>query len=185
MAANDTVILSFSGRKNGNCENIARQVRLLTGGEIFSFAGLTVHPCGGCNGECFARGDACPHIGDDVRRLYEAVTNAAYAIYILPNHCDYPNANFFAFNERSLCFFSGRGDLLDAYTSVPKKFIVVSGGEQASFRAALSQHSENPDILFLSAKKYGRRSIDGDLMTVPEAVSAVENFIMNEQTASI
>jgi hypothetical protein len=181
MAGNKTVILSFSGRRDGNCAQIAKYVRTLTGGEIFSFAELNVRPCGGCNCECFACGSACPHIGDDLRRLYEAVTLSDRAVYILSNHCDYPNANFFAFNERSICFFSGREDLLNAYCAVPKKFIVISGGEQDAFRRALSQHASDPGILFLRAADYGKKSIAGDLMTVPEVARQIESFICEER----
>ena len=177
MEENKTVILSFSGRANGNCDQIARHVQSITGGQILSFAELNVHPCGKCRYECFECGADCPHIGDDLRQLYESVLQSEFACYILPNYCDYPNANFFAFNERSLCVFSGREDLLNSYFAVPKKFIVISGGEQESFRAVLLQHAENPDILFLNAKDYGRKSISGDLMQSPEVIAKIESFI--------
>lgn len=179
-AENSAIILSFSGRRNGNCAAIARLIQQLTGGEVFSFADLTVHPCGRCEYECFQHGSDCPYIGDDVLRLYDAVIRSRFAYYILPNHCDFPNANFFAFNERSLCFFSGRSDLLDAYLQIPKKFIAVSGSDSELIRAALSQHAENPEILFLSAKAFEKKSIAGDLMTVPEAIETVKRFISQQ-----
>ena len=178
MAGNDVVILSFSGRKNGNCEQIARHIQSLTGGKLLAFSDLNVHPCGRCGYECFRKGDACPHIGDDLRLIYESVLQSKFAYYILPNYCDYPPANFFAFNERSLCFFSGHDDLLNAYLRVRKKFIIVSGSRTQSFRDALSQHAEEPDILFLSAKQYGQKSIDGNLTTSPDALSEIENFLL-------
>ena len=183
MDGNNIIILSFSGRNKGNCSQIAKFVQELTGGKAFLFSDLNVHPCGQCGGECFQSGKDCPHIADDVFSLYEAVTKSDRAIYILPNHCDYPNANFFAFNERSLCFFSGRPELLDAYFAIPKKFIVISGGEQETFRNALSQHAENPDILFLRAADYGQKSIAGELMTVPEVARRIETFIRKEDPA--
>lgn len=182
MDANSIAILSFSGRKDGNCEQIAKHIQSLTGGNVFSFAELDVHPCGRCHYECFENGADCPHIGDDLRALYEAVIHSDRAIYILPNYCDYPNANFFAFNERSLCVFSKRQDLLDAYGSMPKKFIVISGGEEDNFRAALSQHAESPEILFLRAKDYGKKSTAGDLMTAPEAIAKIESFVKIEDS---
>lgn len=181
MAGNNTVILSFSGRKNGNCAQIAEFVESLTGGKAFLFSDLEIHPCGQCGCECFRNGADCPHISDDVHSLYEAVTASDLAVYILPNHCDYPNAHFFAFNERSLCCFSGRPDLLEAYGQVPKKFIVISGGEQDAFRRALSQHASDPEILFLRAADYGKKSIAGDLMTVPEVARQIEYFICEER----
>lgn len=182
MAGNNTVILSFSGRNEGNCTKIAKFVQSLTSGKTFLFSDLDVHPCGRCHGECFQNGADCPHIADDVYSLYESVTRSDRAIFILPNHCDYPNANFFAFNERSLCFFSKRQDLLETYGSIPKKFIVISGNEKENFRSVLSQHCDGaPDILFLRAADYGRKSIAGDLMTVPEVADQIEVFICKER----
>lgn len=175
--ASDVIILSFSGRANGNCAQTGRYIQDLTGGTLYSFAELNVHPCGGCNCQCFSNGADCPHIGDDLWKLYDAISRSHQAIFVLPNHCDFPSANFFAFNERSLCYFSNRQDLLDAYTAVPKRFIAVSGSESENIRNALMQHAENPEILWLSAKAYGKKSISGDLMTVPEVVGLIENFI--------
>ena len=177
MGANNIAILSFSGRKNGNCELIAKHLQSLTGGKIYSFADLDVHPCGRCRYECFQHGADCPHIDDNLKTIYEAVLQSDRAYYVLPNYCDYPNANFFAFNERSLCIFSKRQDLLDAYGSIPKKFIVISSGENENFRAALSQHAKNPEILFLSAKDYGKKSTSGDLITSPEVIAEIESFM--------
>ena len=177
-AENNLVIVAFSGRKDGNCDKIARHIRSLYGGRLFSLADMDIQPCGKCAYECFSDAGACPHIADGVRDIYEAVTRSRTAIYILPNYCDFPNANFFAFNERSLCFFSGRDDLLNAYLRVRKKFIIVSGSRPQSFRDALSQHAEEPDILFLSAKQYGQKSTDGNLNTSPDALSEIENFLL-------
>lgn len=184
MDANKAVILSFSGRKNGNCERIAAQLKSLTEGKVFSFADLSVHPCGQCRYECFERGEHCPHFHDDLRSIYEAILQSDCAYYILPNYCDFPNAHFFAFNERSLCVFSGNEALLEAYGRIPKKFIVISGGEENNFRAALSQHSENPDILFLRAKDFGQRSTDGALTESPEAIAKIDSFMQNERTVT-
>ncbi|MBQ9950852.1 MAG: hypothetical protein IJO98_01735 [Clostridia bacterium] len=177
-AENNPVIVAFSGRKDGNCDKIARHIRSLYGGRLFSLADMDIQPCGKCAYECFSDAGACPHIADGVRDIYEAVTRSRTAIYILPNYCDFPNANFFAFNERSLCFFSGRDDLLNAYLRVRKKFIIVSGSRPQSFLDALSQHAEEPDILFLSAKQYGQKSTDGNLTTSPDALSEIENFLL-------
>ena len=97
---------------------------------------------------------------------------------MLPNHCDYPNANYFIFNERSQCFFQGRPDLLEKYLKVPKRSIVISGTNRDNFIRALAyQSDQEPEILFLSAKEYGKNSIRGDLLTSEEAVKRVRQFI--------
>ena len=108
----------------------------------------------------------------------DAICHSDQAVFIVPNHCNYPCANFFIFNERSQCYFQNHPELLDTYLKIPKKFIVVSNTSQSSFRESFNQHTETePDIMFLSAKQYGKSSIAGDIMTVPEARSAVQTFI--------
>ena len=184
MDANKVILLSFSGRKNGNCERIAQHIQSIAGGRILSFADLNVHPCGQCRYECFEHGERCPHFRDDLRSIYEAILQSDCAYYILPNYCDFPNAHFFAFNERSLCVFSGNEALLAAYGKIPKKFIVISGGEENNFRAALSQHSTNPEILFLCAKDFGQRSTDGALTESPEAIAKINSFMYKECSAT-
>lgn len=89
----------------------------------------------------------------------------------------YDFADFFIFNERSQCFFQGHPKRVEAYCRIPKKFIVVSNTNEQNFRDILAYHVEDePDILFLHARKYGKVSIAGDLMTSGEAVAQLEAF---------
>ena len=111
--------------------------------------------------------------------MYDKITLSDLTYFIVPNYCDYPNANYFIFNERSQCYFQHHEQLLDRYLSVKKRFIVVSNTQTQNFITALSyqiSEGESPDILFLSAKAYQKISVDGDLMTSPEAKNAVEMF---------
>lgn len=172
-------IVSFSSRADGNCARIARLIRSLTEDAVlFCFADFEIHPCGKCGYECFASRDACPFAGDMERPLLDAVTHSERAYFVLPNYCDYPCANYYIFNERSQCFFQGRPELLAAYESVPKRFVVVSNTNEENFRQALAyQAARPPEILFLSAKRFGKSSIRGDLLSEPKAVDAVTAFV--------
>ena len=173
-------VVSFSGREKGNCAQIGGLISsLLPDVKEYRFSDFEIHPCGQCHYECFAKGDQCPWIGDKEYELLDAITKSSLTYFILPNYCDYPCANFFIFNERSLCYFQGREDLLEAYERVPKKVIVVSNSNQEHFQAALSYHADTePEILFLSAKKYGKVSVNGDLLTSEQAVADLERFIL-------
>lgn len=73
----------------------------------------------------------------------------------------------------------GRPELLDQYGAVRKKFIVVSNTGQDNFTAAFRCHTGDapPDVLFLSARRFGKVSIHGDLMDSPEARDTVLHFI--------
>ena len=176
-------VISFSGRGGGNCSGIARVVLDALSGrdavQYFDFSALSIAPCGGCGYECFQARERCPYFGDPVCALYGAVTHSGVSYFIVPNYCDYPCANFFIFNERSQCYFQGRPELLDQYEAARKKFIVVSNTGQDNFTAAFRYHTGDapPDVLFLSAKQFGRVSVQGGLMDSPEARGAVLRFI--------
>ncbi len=175
-------IVNFSGRKNGNCRAISKvlaDVHSADDKSVFNVCDIKLAPCGKCEYECFSPDKQCPYQSDGVYDMYDRITSSDRAYFILPNYCDYPNANYFIFNERSQCFFWHHEELLDRYLSVKKRFIVVSNTQTQNFITALSYQipeGESPDILFLPAKMYKKISIDGDLMTSPEAKNAVEMF---------
>ncbi len=179
-------IISFSGRKDGNCAAIARTLLGALAGEArcFGFSALRVPPCGGCGYECFQARESCPYFSDPAFSIYEAVTDSDLSYFIVPNYCDYPCANFFIFNERSQCFFQHHPELLERYERVPKKFIVVSNTGQDNFTAAFQYHTGDapPEVLFLSARRFGKASIQGDLMDSPEARDTVLRFMDRQET---
>lgn len=172
-------IVSFSSRKSGNCGNIAEFIKNeLPNSDVYSFADIQISPCGNCNYECFRRREACPHFDDMEYRLLDTVCRSEAAYFVIPNYCDYPCSNFFIFNERSQCYFQGYPKLLDQYLNVPKKFIVVSNSISNNFRETFTQHSScEPEILFLSANKFGKSSISGDLLDSDEACLQLKDFI--------
>lgn len=165
-------ILSFSARREGNCDGIVRAIaehHAVDAVTVHRLAEMDISPCRECRYECF-RQEACPHAGDELIPLYAALSQADLAYFVLPNYCDAPPAMYFAFNERSAYYFGGREDLLQAYLSVPKRFVVVSGSELPIFGQLLQQHAaEEPDILFLAARDYGQKSLEGRLMENEEA----------------
>lgn len=176
-------IVSFSGRKDGNCSAIAQVlVEALSGrGETrcYDLSALHITPCGQCGYECFQARERCPYFDDPEFELCDAVAGSDRSIFIVPNYCDYPCANFFIFNERSQCYFQHHPELLERYEGVPKRFIVVSNTGRENFTAAFRYHTGDapPDVLFLSARSFGKASIDGDLMDLPEAREAVLRFV--------
>lgn len=185
------VIVNFSGREVGNCQAISQvvgDVHLSDKVYIYHFSSLTVHPCGKCNYECFGREESCPYQDDAVYEIYKKVTVCDLAYFILPNYCDYPNANYFLFNERSQCFFQHRPELLERYLAVSKKFIVVSNTETdhfiQAFRYQISEN-EQPNVLFLAAKKYQKKSIVGDIMDSEKAKKDVKEFCRNDVKESV
>lgn len=176
-------IMNFSGRSEGNCKRIADFINQKLSGETvikFDFSRINVTPCGKCKYECFKNRENCPYFSDDVYKIYDTITNSDISLFILPNYCDYPCANYFILNERSQCYFQGRPDLLEKYLKVRKKFIVISNTGKSNFLRAFEYQCEElkgADVLFLSAKRYGKVSLNGDIIESDDAMQEIEKFI--------
>ena len=179
MMGNKEVIVSFSSRKNGNCSNIAGYINQIEDiSAMYMFSDFEIHACGRCEYECFQDRLSCPYLDDAEYAILEEICGATCAYMIVPSYCDYPCANFFAFNERSLCYFQGRPDMLERYLSVPKKFIVVGNGSEENFRMAFMQHVVGePEILVMRSKNYQKNSLAGDLITSEAACEDVRRFV--------
>ena len=175
------LIINFSGRKNGNCENISKVIRdyfNLDELEIINFNNLNIQPCTNCNYDCFINKENCPYYSDEINTIYNKIIDSDFVYFVIPNYCGYPCANFFIFNERSVCVFNKDKELLDKYLQIPKKFIVISSSNQDSFKDVLQyQTIMAPDILFLSAKEYNQKSIEGNLMNDENAKDKLIQFL--------
>ena len=175
-----TVIVTFSSRSGGNCSQIGNLIASMTKNPVlFDFSEFDVHPCGRCASECFAARENCPYFEDKEYEIPEAIMYSEMVYFVLPNYCDYPCANYFIFNERSQCFFQGKPDILESYLNIPKRSIVISNTNQEHFIQALTyQSNREPEILFLSAKEYGKASINGDLLTSKNALENIRQFVI-------
>lgn len=176
------VVVNFSSRKDGNCYQISGVVKKHYKEKkvkIFNFYENTYHSCGHCDYECFKK--KCK-IGDGINEIFKAIVQSEETIFVVPNYCDYPNSNFFLFNERSCGFFNGNKDLMNRYLNIPKKFIVVSNSCNNSFKTAFSYHlssDETPNILYFNSKKFDQNPLDGKLMSNKEAEHLVYDFLSN------
>ena len=175
------LVINFSGRNNGNCENVANVIQekfYMDDVEIINFNQLNITQCINCNYECFDNKENCPYYKDDIQKIYMKVLESDFIYYVIPNYCGYPNANFFVFNERSVCVFSKDKELLNSYLQKSKKFVVISSSNQENFKNILQyQTTMSPDILFLNAREFNQKSTDGKLMENEEAKSRLIQFL--------
>ncbi len=171
-------ILSFSGRKNGNCTAIAQYISNCSQTNVRTFVidENSVSPCGGCDYECLRADVVCPKAAGGYREMMDAICGSSMVYFIVPNFCGYPCANYFAFNERTVGYFNLDRAKMTLYMSIPKRFIVVSNTE--GFESAMAQQTnEPPKILYLKSGKYRKRSIAGDLLEAPEARADLDAFL--------
>lgn len=87
-----------------------------------------------------------------------AIMASDLVYFILPNYCGFPCASYFAFNERSVGFFNEDKSVLNRYLIVPKRFVIVSNTESQTFVEAMQQQvSDEPEILYLKSRNYGKK----------------------------
>ena len=106
-------IINFSANRDANCIKIADQIAKFykdEGVNVFNFYETSLSPCGNCEYECIKQNVSCK-IDDKLNEMYECVSNSTEAIYIMPNYNDYPCANFFIFNSRTIIICYGPIDI--------------------------------------------------------------------------
>jgi multimeric flavodoxin WrbA len=178
-------IINFSGRQNGNCHDVAKIIEQLLIPEhevtLYEICDLNIHPCGKCRYECFSENKSCPYADDDVKSIYSSINLSDSVYYVVPNYSNYPNAYFYAYSERSQSIFSFQPpDLYEQYLQTDKKFIVISNTEEENFKRAFQYHvpeNTKPNILFLAARTFDKRSVNGGLLESEKAKQMVVNFV--------
>ena len=178
---NNVVLIQFSSRKFGNCATVSSKIAQFYQTchiAAFTVNNQTVTPCNDCNYECLQAGKKCPNLTDAYTALMETLCRADLIYFIVPNYCGYPNANYFAFNERSAGFFNTDRAVMQKYMSIPKRFIIISNTVSKKFEDAMQQQVDcQPDILYLKSSQYGKMSIAGDIMDSNDAMEDLIAFL--------
>ena len=178
---NNVVILNFSGRKVGNCSEIADYIsKHYLNSNIRSYhVDQTFGTCGGCNYECLIPGDAkCPNVTAFQQEIMDAVCESSITYYIIPNYCGFPSGNYFAFNERCVGYFNMNRELMKKYQTPAKGFIIVSNTENECFVQALRQHTAAEiKPLYMKTGKYGKRSTAGDILESEAARADLDSYL--------
>lgn len=96
------LIISFSARKNGNCDQISE---FIANGidKIIYFRNTNVHNCCNCDYECFQ--NYCKYHDDEVYQIYNSFSDYEKVILVVPMYCGNPSSLYFTFNERCQDFF--------------------------------------------------------------------------------
>ena len=180
-------ILTFSGRENGNCAAVREYIKQYYADEtqtnVFNFAinNTNFSNCGNCDYECLKPGQLCPGLNEAQRDIMDALCGSDLIYFVVPNFCGYPCGNYFAFNERSVGYFSMDRGKKAKYLTIPKRFIMISNSVNDQFVNAMRQQiNGEPEMLYLMTGKYQKRSIAGDMMESEEAQADLNAFLDGE-----
>jgi len=175
----------FSARKEGNCLKCVKyclerfkEYEFET--DVINVFEMEIKPCTHCNYECFT-GRECP-VGDDVNKIYEECFDADILIFAIPTYGGHLSSLYLAFTERAQAIFENYQEFEE---KLRKKinFIIfgnlTAGGDMALHEALynFANLDFQPETLIFPAREYGKNSIDGDLIEVPEVKRRLDRFI--------
>lgn len=171
------LIISFSGRENGNCDKISKYIASESDLIVY-FRNLNVHDCSDCKYECFE--GKCKYHNDDIYRLYESMLDYDKVFLIVPMYCGNPSSLYFKFNERCQDFFMYNADCYE--TIISKLYIIGIYGEQKKtpdFLACFSKWFEGTKIdnhvLGLERHRYSQKMTD-NILDVEEVRKMITCF---------
>lgn len=172
------LFISFSARKGGNADEIAKYLSKEEDKIIF-FRDLNVSCCKNCNYECFT--GFCKYRNDDIYNLYDGLKNYEKVVLIVPMYCGNPSSLYFIFNERCQDYFIHNES---EYENIIKRlFIIGIYGDKA----------QNPDFIqclekWFNGSKYSNRvlgierhkynlELKDSVLNVAELKNKIDEFI--------
>lgn len=171
------LIISFSGRGNGNCGQIAQYIA--SGNDrIIHFRELNVHPCYGCSYECFT--GECKYRSDDIYSLYSEMGSYDQVILIVPMYCGNPSSLYFIFSERCQDYFMHN----DTYEEIIKRLYIIGIYGEAEttpgfipcFEKWFNCSPYQNRVLGIERHKYGQKLRD-QVLDVAEVKTMIEKFL--------
>ena len=94
--------VSFSGRKDGNCDRIAKYISA-EDDLVFFMREISTQPCADCGYECMW--GRCRYCGDGIYSFFDKLSTVDRVFYIVPMYCGNPSALYFILNERCQDYF--------------------------------------------------------------------------------
>lgn len=133
------IIVSFSGRKDGNCDTIATYISAKDDLILF-MREISTQPCAGCDYECMS--GRCKWRGDGIYSFFEKLTLADRIFFIVPMYCGNPSALYFIMNERCQDYFMQNEN---QYEKIIEKLHIIG---------VYGNAKECPDFLTFFARQY-------------------------------
>lgn len=172
------LLISFSARKDGNCDEIARHLAKMED-KIIYFRDLNANSCSSCDYECFD--NCCKYRNDDIYNLLDGVPNYQKVVFIVPMYCGNPSSLYFILNERCQDYFMHNED---KYENLVKRlfFIGIYGDSEKSpdfipcFEKWFEGTRYTNHVLGVERHKYNLKLKDS-ILEIDELKTKIEEFI--------
>ena len=172
------LFISFSARKKGNCDCIAKHLSKEED-KIIYFRDLNIHSCSNCDYECFD--NCCKYREDNIYSLYEEMQNYQKVILIVPMYCGNPSSLYFTFNERSQDYFVHNED---KYENLVKRLFIIGiyGDSEKSpdfipcFEKWIKGTRYTNHVLGIERHKHNLK-LNDSVLEVDELKTMIEEFI--------
>lgn len=172
------LIISFSGRKDGNSDAIAKYIAK-EDDKILFFRDLDVHQCKNCDYECFD--GFCRYHDDAIYNLYEEMNNYQKVILIVPMYCGNPASLYFVFHERCQDYFMRNEE---KYNNIIKRlfFIGIYGDKEQNpdfigcFEKWFHHSGYSNHVLGIERHKYNLKLKDS-VLDVEELRALISEFV--------
>ena len=168
------LFISFSGRENGNCNDIAHYL-IRENDKLILFKDVFYNPCSKCCYECF--NSVCKYRYDDVYDLLESTNNYKKIVFIVPMYCGNPSSLYFILNERMQDYFNHNEDKLDSFTN-KLHFICIYGSDEETpyfIKNFYNLVNDNSKILKLERHKYNL-TMNDKIINNSELIKLIDEF---------
>lgn len=172
------IIVSFSGRRDGNCDRIAKYISSKDDLILF-MREISIQPCADCDYECMS--GQCKYHSDGIYSLFERFSKADKIFFIVPMYCGNPSSLYFMLNERSQGYFMQNED---KYENIVEKLYVIGIYGNAedypvflkSFALQYSFTDVEKHILGLERHKYNQK-MDNYLLEEDDVKKKLDEFV--------
>ena len=143
------IIVSFSGRSDGNCDTIAKYISL-KGDCLLFMREISTQPCANCNYECMS--GQCKYHGDGIYSFFEKLSLADKIFFIVPMYCGNPSALYFIMSERCQEYFMQNES---QYEKMVEKLYIIG---------VYGNIEDYPDFLNSFARQYQFKNVEKHIL---------------------
>lgn len=168
------LFVSFSGRENGNCSDVARYL-IRKNDKFILFKNLFYNSCAKCNYECF--NSVCKYRNDDIYDLLKSTSDYKKVVFIVPIYCGNPPSLYFILSERMQDYFNHNEEQWDFFIQKLYFICIYGSEEETPFFVKTFENLVNDEskILKIERHKYNLK-MNNRIIDNSDIINAIDIF---------